>query len=379
MRHSRVEAVLSICPIGAPPPRSYSVAQCAPSRGSHLGGSSCLDINPRGNSPQIGPLRRLNIFFCIRTEPLKYTTTTSQPAANQPDQMFISGADNADRRRRLEAVSTRRLARSGQARAEGSGLRHVDGPQLRNVDGPQLRPQVDAGGPHPPPLPQKLRRPVLAAAAAACNSEQNGCTVCRGSSSSTCARPDVRTAMSGRSDASERCRRTQDVPDGRCLRHQGGAGSQHQAETRMVQLPRRPQTPGPRRPHSPSPSRQRCVSRTYICYLSPPSPTPPAMPPTHLATPSLVRRAVHQRPPSPETPSPSPSPPPRFSSMVPPLPRAPPSPPVPHRPPRCPRKPPPGILKLPGVNCGRTSPRRRGRHVEFLDSLQETEQDNRRA
>ena len=257
----------------------------------------------------------------------------------------------------MEAVSTRRLAR-----AEGSGLRHVDGPQLR--------PQVDAGGPHPPPLPQKLRRPL--AAAAACNSEQNGCTVCRGAS--TCARPDVRTA-SGRSDA-ERCRRTQDVPDGRCLRH-GGAGSQHQAETRIV-LPRRPQTPGPRRPQSPSPSRQRCVSRTYICYLSPPSPTPPAMPPAHLATPSLVRRVV-QRPPSPETPSPSPSPPPRFSSMVPPLPRAPPSPPVPHRPPRCPRKPPPGILKLPGVNCGRTSPRRRGRHVEFLDSLQETEQDNRRA
>ena len=229
-----------------------------------------------------------------------------------------------------------------------------------------MRPQVD-GGPHPPPLPQKLRRP----AAAACNSE-NGCTVCR---ATTCARPDVRTA--GRSDA-ERCRRAQDVPDGRCLRHSGG-GSQHQApvETRIA-LPRRPQTPGPRRPHSPSPSRQRCVSRTYICYLSPPSPTPPALPPTHLATPSLVRRVV-QRPPSPESPSLSPSPPPRFSSMAPPLPRAPPSPPVPHRPPRCPRKPPPGILKLPGVNCGRTSPRRRGRHVEFLDSLQDSEQDNRRA
>ena len=285
-----------------------------------------------------------------------------------------SGADNADRRRRLEAVSTRRLAR-----AEGS--RHVEvEPGWRNgggvepgwrlaggggevEPGPQLRPQVDCGA--PPPLPLKQRRP--GSAAAACNSE-NGCKVCRGA----CARPDVRTA--GRSDA-ERCRRTQDVPDGRCLRHAGGS----QQGPVEVMLPRRPQTPlKPRRPQSPSPSRQRCVSRTYICYLSPPSPTPPPLPPTHLSTPSLVRRVV-QRPPSPESPSPSPSPPPRFSSIAPPLPRVPPSPPVPHRPPRCPRKPPPGILKLPGVNCGRTSPRRRGRHVEFLDSLQEADQDNRRA
>ena len=254
-------------------------------------------------------------------------------------------------------MSTRRLAR-----AEVSS-RHVD----------LVRPstsQVDLGGP-PPPLPQKLRRP--AAAAARCSTTttgENGCTTCR----PTCApRTDVRNG--GRR---ERCGRTQqDVPDARCQRH-NAAGSQQDPNESRLPLPRRPQTPGPRRPQSPSPSRQRCVTRTYICYLSPPSPTPPPLPPTRLATPSLVRRVV-QRPPSPETPSLSPSPPPRFSSMVPPLPRAPPSPPVPHRPPRCPRKPPPGILKLPGVNCGRTSPRRRGRLVEFLDSLQETEQDNRRA
>ena len=275
-------------------------------------------------------------------------------------------------------MSTRRLAR-----AEVSS-RHVDlvrpptgqvdlvRPSTNQLDlGRPSTSQVDLGGP-PPPLPQKLRRP--AAAAARCTTTttttgENNCTTCR----PTCApRTDVRNG--GRR---ERCGRTQqDVPDARCQRH-GAAGSHQDPNESRLPLPRRPQTPGPRRPQSPSPSRQRCVTRTYICYLSPPSPTPPPLPPTRLATPSLVRRVV-ERPPSPETPSLSPSPPPRFSSMAPP--RPPPSPPVPHRPPRCPRKPPPGILKVPGVNCGRTSPRRRGRHVEFLDSLEDNDvEDNRRA